>query len=222
MGTPNPLMTAYAAGLDLVPVRIAVTAAGAAIGRAPLTGVPPSQSVILYCRRHSNIERMMASVRFQFANVPATLSGLVLAVLKSAEAFGVIIVTETEVRIMATDAVAQMEAELAELRSAGGLPALNRSVRNDAAAAKAWLSPWHVAIFSWLEGWGSFMRGSSTECWRDNLAILYRTVSTNVARLTDTVWRLARKALLRLLIDKTPRHGLQTSQERRSITDRWP
>jgi hypothetical protein len=72
-----------------------------AIGRAPLTEVPQSNSVILYCKRHSNIERIIASVRFQFANVPmrVTLSELVSAVLKSAESLGVIILTETEVRI---------------------------------------------------------------------------------------------------------------------------
>jgi hypothetical protein len=192
MSAPDPLIAAYVVGLDLVPVQIAVTGAGVVIGRAPLTGVPPSQSVILHCRRHSNIERMMASVRFQFANVPtrATLSELVSAVLKSAEAFGVIILTETEVRIMATDAIAQMEAELAELWSAGGLPAVNRSVRNDTAAAEVGIPAWHAAM-SWLKGWGSFMRGSSKAQW---LVDLSSSISNTLAivgpRLADAVWTL--------------------------------
>jgi hypothetical protein len=160
MSAVDPLIDAYVTGLDVVPVQMAVTAAGAAIGRAALTEVSQSQSVILHCKRHSNIERIMASVHFQFANVQmrVTLSELVSAVLKSAEAFGVIILTETEVRIMATDAIARMEAELEELRSAGGLPAINRSVRNDATAAEVRIPAWH-ATMSWLKGWGSFMRG---------------------------------------------------------------
>jgi hypothetical protein len=122
MSALDPLIDAYVTGLDVVPVQMAVTATGAAIGRAPLTELSQSQSVILYCKRHSNIERIMASVRFQFANVPmrVTLSELVSAVLKSAEAFGVIILTEAEVRIMATDAIAQMEAELEALRPLAG------------------------------------------------------------------------------------------------------
>jgi hypothetical protein len=187
MSTPDPLMTAYISGLDLVSVQMGVTAAGAEIGRTPLTGVPPTQSVILYCKRHSNIERMIESVRSEFAKIPtrATLSVAISTVLNSAATFGINILTETEVRIMASEAVVQMEAELAQLQLVGGLSAINRSAQNDAAAAKAVISAWHAAIFSWLDSLGSFMRGSGKGHWLVDLAILHRvslaSMSTNWA-----------------------------------------
>src|SRR5580704_8307938 len=95
MSTSDPLIDVCVAGLDLVPVEMAITAAGAAIGPPPIAGVMQSQSVILYCNRHSNIERLIERVRSDFADVPTgvTLSELVSAVLSCAALFGVGIMT---------------------------------------------------------------------------------------------------------------------------------
>jgi hypothetical protein len=89
-----------------------------------------SHSVIFYCKRRTNIEGLMVGVRSEFTTAPtlATLSAVVSAVLKWAVAVGVTIQTETTVRIAAAETIAQMEAELAHLQSAGGLPAINRSL----------------------------------------------------------------------------------------------
>src|SRR5580704_12490581 len=148
MSAPDPLIDAYVAGLDLVPLQMEITAAGAAIGIFPLTGAMQSRSVIFYCKRHMNIERLMVGVRSEFTTAPtlATLPALVSAVLKWAEAVGVTIQTEKAVRIAAAETIAQMEAELAHLQTAGGLPAINRSQQNDAAAAEAAVPLWHRAI----------------------------------------------------------------------------
>ena len=186
MSAVDPLIDAYVTGLDVVPVQMAVTAAGLAIGRAPLTEVSQSNSVILYCKRHSNIERIIASVRFQFANVPmrVTLSELVSAVLKSAEALGVIILTETEVRIIASDAIERMETELGKLQSVGGLSAINRSVQNDAAAGEAAVPGWQRIMLSWLDGVG---KGR----WHDRAVILHRvgmTALTASVAIIKTQW----------------------------------
>jgi len=99
MSVSDPHIEARIAGLDLVPVEMAITASDAAIGTPPIPRVMQSQSVILYCKQHSNIERPIARVRSEFANVPtpATLADLLSAVLRSAVAFGVSILTETEV-----------------------------------------------------------------------------------------------------------------------------
>ena len=200
MSAVDPLIDAYVTGLDVVPVQMAVTAAGLAIGRAPLTEVSQSNSVILYCKRHSNIERIIASVRFQFANVPmrVTLSELVSAVLKSAEALGVIILTETEVRIIASDAIERMETELGRLQAVGGLSAINRSVQNDGAAALVEVPAWHAVILSWLDGLEMLIEGSCMGCWHNRLAILCRvgvmSLSKTLAiigpQLADTIWQL--------------------------------
>ena len=90
MSVSDPLMTAYIVRLDLVAVQMEITAAEVEIERVPLTAVPPSTSVILYCKRHSNVERMIAGVRSEFANAAtrATLSDLVSAVLNSAATLG--------------------------------------------------------------------------------------------------------------------------------------
>jgi hypothetical protein len=174
------------AGLDLVPVEMAITAAGAAIGSPPIAGVMQAQSVILYCKRHSNIERLIAHVRSEFADVPTgvTLSELVSAVLNCAALFGVSILTETEVYILATETVAQMEAELTELQPVGGLPALNRSAQSDTAVAEAWLPGWQRIMLSWFDGVG---KGR----WHDRAVILHRigmTALTASVAIIKTQW----------------------------------
>ena len=79
-----------------------------------------------------------------------------------------------------------MEAELDELRSAGGLPAINRSVRNDAAAAEVGIPAWHAAM-SWLKSWGSLMRGSSKAQWLVDLASsISKTLAMVGPRLSDS------------------------------------
>jgi hypothetical protein len=69
---------------------------------------------------------------------PVTLSELVSAVLNCAALFGIVIITETEVYDLATDTVAQMEAELTELQPAGGLPALNGFFRRRRTGIRTW------------------------------------------------------------------------------------
>jgi hypothetical protein len=173
MSASDPLIEACVAGLDLIPVEMAITATGAAIGTPPIPGAMQSQSVIVYCRRHANVERLITRVRSEFADAPTgvALSGLVSAVLNCAALFGVYILTETEVRILATETVAQMETELTQLQPAGGLPALNRSVQRDAAVAKAGVSGWQTKIFSCLAGGGKGRR-------YDRVVILYRVGMT--------------------------------------------
>src|ERR1700730_9311702 len=107
MGASDPLLDVCVAGVDLVPMEIAIPAAGAPIGPPPIAGVMHAQSVILYCKRHSNIERLIARVRSEFADVPTgvTLSESVSAVLNCAALFGVSLLTETEVYILATETV---------------------------------------------------------------------------------------------------------------------
>jgi hypothetical protein len=184
MNASDPLIDVCIAGLDLVPVEMAITAAGAAIGPPPIAGVMQPQSVILYCKRHSNIERLIARVRSEFADVPTavTLSELVSAVLNCAALFGVRILTETEVYILATETVAQMEAELSELQPVGGLPALNRSVQSDAAVAEAGVPGWQRIMLSWLDGVG--------RC-HDRAVMLHRVgmtaITANVA-IIKTQW----------------------------------
>jgi hypothetical protein len=150
-----------------------MTATGAAIGTPPIPGATESQSVIVYCRRHVNVERLITRVRSEFADAPTgvALSTLVSAVLNCAALFGVYILTETEVRILATETVAQMETELTQLQPAGGLPALNRSVQRDAAVAG--VSGWQTIIFSCLAGGGK-------GCPYDRVVILYRVGMTAV------------------------------------------
>jgi hypothetical protein len=63
MSASDHFIDAYVAGLDLVPVEMAITAAGAAIGAPPIAGAIQSQSAVLYCMRHANVERLMARVR---------------------------------------------------------------------------------------------------------------------------------------------------------------
>jgi hypothetical protein len=125
MHASDHLIDAYVAGLDLVPVEMAITAAGAAIGAPPIAGAIQSQSAVLYCMRQANVERLMERVRSEFADVPtrATLPGLISAMLSSAALFGVTLMTEPEVRLLASEAVLQMETELTELQPAGGLSA---------------------------------------------------------------------------------------------------
>ena len=97
MSASDPLIDVCVAGLDLVPMEMAITLSGAAIGPPPMAGVVQSQSVILYCKRHSNIERLIERVCSDFADVPTgvTLSELVSAALSCAALFGVGIMTET-------------------------------------------------------------------------------------------------------------------------------
>jgi hypothetical protein len=142
--------------------------------------------VILYCKRHSNIERLIERVRSEFADVPmgVTLSELVSAVLNCAALFGVSIMTETEVYDLATETVAQMEAELAELQPVGGLPALNRSARSDAAVAEAGVSGCQRIIFSYLAGGSKGRR-------HDAAVILHRFgagVLTASVAIIETQW----------------------------------
>jgi hypothetical protein len=102
---PDPLIKTYGKTFHLIPVQLAITSSGVAVGRAPLTGVPRSHSVILYCKGRGNIDRMIASVRAEFANgpTPATLSVVVSAVLSSAAIFGIGILTELEVGMIALE-----------------------------------------------------------------------------------------------------------------------
>jgi hypothetical protein len=157
MNAPDPFIEAFVVGLDLVALHLSVTASGAAIGLAPLAGVMPYQSVILHCKRHRNIDRLTAVVRSEFesAPIPVALSQLVSAVLNSAGTLGLTILTETEVRIAAAEAVAKMETELAQLQCGSGLSAINRSVQTDTVAAQI---P-YAAIFLWLENIGWFTAG---------------------------------------------------------------
>src|SRR5579864_3775506 len=150
MCASDPFIEAYVAGLDLVALHLSVAASGAAIGLSPLAGGIPSESVILRCKRHRNVDRLVTVIRSEFENgrTPIALSQLVSAVLNLAGTLGITILTETEVLIAAAEAVANMETELAQLQCGSGLSAINRSVRRDAAAAQA---PW-AAIFSWLGG----------------------------------------------------------------------
>jgi hypothetical protein len=145
-----------------------------------------AQSVILYCKRHSNIERLIARVRSEFADelTGVTLSELVSAALNCAALFGVSILTETEVYILATETVAQMEAELTELQPVGGLPALNRSAQSDTAVAEAWVPGWQRIMLSWLDGVG---KGR----WHDRAVILHRvgmTALTASVAIIKTQW----------------------------------
>jgi hypothetical protein len=179
MSASDPLIDVCVAGLDLVPLEMAITAAGAAIGPPPVSGVMQSQSVTLYCKRHSNIERLIARVRSEFADVPTgvTLSELVSAVLHCAALFGVSLLTETEVCILATETVAQMEGELFRATTCGGLPALNRSAQSDTAVAEAWPPVWQRIMLSWLDDVGK-------RRWYDRAVILHRI---GVAALTASV-----------------------------------
>jgi hypothetical protein len=168
MNAPDPFIEAFVAGLDLVALHLSVTASGAAIGLAP-AGVMPSQSVILHCKRHRNIDRLTAVIRREFENVPTpvVLSQLVSAVLNLAGTLGLTILTETEVRIEAAEAIAKMETELAQLQCGSGPSAINRSVQRDTAAS-------HAAIASRLGNLGRFMASGRLGRWRNHLAALRR------------------------------------------------
>jgi hypothetical protein len=192
-----------------------------------------SQSVILYCKRHSNIERLIERVRSEFADVPTavTLSELVSAVLSCAALFGVSIMTEREVYDLATETVAQMEAELTELQLVGGLPALNRSAQSDAAVAEAWLPGWQRVMLSWLDG---------KKRWYDRAVILHRvgvTVLTasvgiiraewanTVRKLDDCAFRAAEQGerlTIRLLrhLSIITGHAARRMAHRRRLYDR--
>jgi hypothetical protein len=165
--------------LDLIPVQLAITSSGVAIGRAPLTGVPRSHSVILYCRERGNIDRMIASVRAEFANgpIPATLSVVVLAVLSSAAIFGIGILTELEAGMIALEVVSQTEAELARVQSFDGLSAINRTVQNDVAGARTKITTWHEAILSWLDSLDCRDKGATNLCPLDDVSALAATLS---------------------------------------------
>jgi hypothetical protein len=235
MSASDPLIDVCVAGLDLVPVEMAITLSGAAIGPPPMAGVMQSQSVILYCKRHSKIERLIERARSEFADVPTgvTLSELVSAVLNCAALFGVSIMTETEVYGLATETVVQMEAELAEIQPVGGLSALNRSARSDAAVADAGVPGWQRIIFSCLAG-GSKGR------WHDGAVILHRFsagVLTASIVIIDTLWadtvrqfddcafRLAaqgERLAIRLLrhLSIIMRHAAKRMAHRRRVYDR--
>jgi hypothetical protein len=83
MSASDYFIDAYVAGLDLVPAEMAITAAGAAIGAPPIAGAIQSQSAVLYCMRHANVERLMARVLSEIADVStrATLPELNSAML---------------------------------------------------------------------------------------------------------------------------------------------
>ena len=186
MSASDPLIDVCVAGLDLVPLQMAITLSGAAIGPPPMAGVMQSQSVILYCKRHSKIERLIERARSEFADVPTgvTLSELVSAALNCAALFGVSIMTETEVYDLATETVVQMEAELAEIQPVGGLSALNRSARSDEAVAEAGVPGWQRIIFSCLAG-GSKGR------WHDGAVIFHRfcaAVLTACISIIESLW----------------------------------
>jgi hypothetical protein len=235
MSASDPLIDVCVAGLDLVPLQMAITLSGAAIGPPPMAVVVQSQSVILYCKRHSNIERLIERARSEFADVPTgvTLSELVSAALNCAALFGVSIMTETEVYDLATETVVQMEAELAEIQPVGGLSALNRSARSDAAVADAGVPGWQRIIFSCLAG-GSKGR------WHDGAVILHRFsagVLTASIVIIDTLWadtvrqfddcafRLAaqgERLAIRLLrhLSIIMRHAAKRMAHRRRVYDR--
>jgi hypothetical protein len=173
MNAPDPFIEAYVAGLDLVALHLSVAASGAAIGLSPLAEVMPSQSVILHCKRHGNIDRLVTVTRSEFENVPTpvVLSQLVSAVLNLAGTLGITILTETEVLIAAADTIAKMETELAQLQCGSGLSAINRSVQRNTTAAQV---P-YAAIFSWL--------GGAKRRWHDLMETLHRL---SVAALTTS------------------------------------
>ena len=110
---------------------------------------------------------------------------------------------------MAYEAVAHMEAELAQLQSLGDLSAINRSVQNDTAAAQAEVPAWHVVFLLWLDGSEMIIGTTGTGCWRNRLAILYRisviTLSTALViigpRLADTIRQLCDR------VSKGVKHG---------------
>jgi hypothetical protein len=188
MNTSDPFVDAYVAGLNLVALHLSVTASGAAIGLSPLAGVVPCQSVILHCKRHRNIDRLMEVIRSEFENVPTpvALSQLVSAVLNLAGTLGLTILTETEVRTAAAEAVAKMETELVQLQCGSGLSAINRSVQRDAAAAQVS----YMAIFSWLDNFGGrrgHLRNHLATLRRVGMAALTVTLSFIRPRLADTL-----------------------------------
>jgi hypothetical protein len=167
MNTSDPFIDAYVAGLDLVALHLSVATSGAAIGLSPLAEVMPTQSVILHCKRHRNIDRLVTVTRSEFENVPTpiVLSQLVSAVLNLAGTLGITILTETEMLIAAAETIAKMETELAQLQCGSGLSAINRSVQRDATDAQV---P-YAAIFSWLGG-GDQGR------WHDLMETLHRLI----------------------------------------------
>jgi hypothetical protein len=182
MSAADPFIETYVAGLDLVSLHLSVTASGAAIGLSPLAGVAQRQSVMLHCKRHRNVDRLTAVIRSEFedAPTPVALSQLVSAVLNLAGTLGVTILTETEVRLAAAETIAKMETELSHLQRGGGLPAINRSVQRDAAAAHPDSASWYWAVLTWLERLGRFIACGGKERRNDRLAIL----RANMAKLT--------------------------------------
>jgi hypothetical protein len=233
MSASDPLIDVCVAGLDLVPVEMAITAAGAAIRPPPIAGVMQSQSVILYCKRHSNVERLIERVRSEFADVPTgvTLSDLVSAVLSSAALFGVSIMTETEVYDLATEAVAQMEAELTELQQVGGLPALNRSAQGDTAVAEAWLPGWQRIMLSLLDEkrrWydrAAILRRVGVAALTASVAIIKAEWATTVRKFDDCAFRVAEhgeRLTIRLLrhLSIITGHAARRMAHRRRLCDR--
>jgi hypothetical protein len=206
MNTPDPFVDAYVAGLNLVALHLSVTAGGAAIGLAPLAGVVQCQSVILHCKRHRNIDRLMDVIRSEFENVPTpvALSQLVSAVLNLAGTLGLTILTEIEVRTAAAEAIATMETELVQLQCGSGLSAINRSAQRDTAAAQA-----PYALFSWLDDFGWFTAGWRKGRWCNHLATLRRVGTAALSgtvvfirpRLADTL------DLLRECVSRWVKHG---------------
>jgi hypothetical protein len=233
MSASDPLIDVCVAGLDLVPVEMAITAAGAAIGPPPIAGVMQSQSVILYCKRHSNIERLIERVRSDFADVPTgvTLSELVSAVLSCAALFGVGIMTETEVYDLATETVAQMEAELTELQPVGGLPALNRSAQTDIAVAEAWLPGWQRIMLSWLDrkrrsyDRAVILHRVGVAALTTSVAIIRTEWANTVRKLDDCAFRVAEhgeRLTIRLLrhLSIITGHAARRMAHRRRLYDR--
>jgi hypothetical protein len=112
-------------------------------------------------------------------------------VLKSADAFGVNIMTETEVRIAAAEAIAEMETEVALWQTLGGPPAINLCVQNDATAAQALALPLFAAIAWRLDS----ARSSAKVSWSHCVTVrAYRFTIIIGKRLADVLSRLSRHA----------------------------
>jgi hypothetical protein len=235
MSASDPLIDVCVAGLDLVPVEMAITAAGAAIGPPSIAGVMQSQSVILYCKRHANIGRIIARVRSEFVDAPTgvTLSELVSAVLNCAALFGVSIMTETEACILATETVAQMEAELTELQSVGGLSALNRSAQSDAAVAEDAVPGWQRIMLSRCGGVGrgrshdraGILHRVGAKALTASVAIIKTQWATTVRQFDDCALRLAEhgeRLTIRLLrqLSIITGHAARRMAHRRRLYDR--
>jgi hypothetical protein len=110
-----------------------------------------------------------------------------LVVLNWAAIFGIGILTELEVGMIALEVVSQMEAELAKVQSFDGLSAINRTVQNDMAGARTKITTWHDAILSWLDGMDYRDKGATNLCPLDDVSPLAATLSQSGGNVNQRV-----------------------------------